>query len=84
MEYSQLQVYCVKILVYCRFPWFMHSNIFSPLPTIHMNHYMRYGGVKWSLSTGVDNGTFTCIEGSAPRHAWGLGGWVADLPLRCY
>ena len=24
------------------------------------------------------------IEGSAPRHAWGLGGWVANRPLRCY
>ena len=24
----------------------MHSNIFSPLPTKHMNHYMRYEGVK--------------------------------------
>ena len=46
MEYSQLQVYCVKILVYCRFPWLMHSNIFSPLPTIHMNYYVKYGGVK--------------------------------------
>ena len=39
---------------------------------------------KWSLSIRVDSGTFTCIEGSAPRHAWGLGGWVADGPLRCY
>ena len=33
---------------------------------------------------GVDSGTFTCIEGSAQRHAWGLGGWVADRPRRCY
>ena len=33
---------------------------------------------------GVDSGTFTCIEGSAQRHAWGLGGWVADRPPRCY
>ena len=33
---------------------------------------------------GVDNGTFTCIEGSAQRHAWGLEGWVADRPPRCY
>ena len=76
MEYSQLQVYCVKILVYCHFPWFIfkHSNIFSLLPTIHMNHYiMRYGG--------VNVGTFTCIEGSAPRHAWEIGGWVADRAL---
>ena len=24
------------------------------------------------------------IQGSASRHAWGLGGWVANLPLRCY
>lgn len=33
---------------------------------------------------GVDSGTFTCIEGSAQRHAWGLGGWVSYLPLKCY
>lgn len=33
---------------------------------------------------GVDSGTFTCIEGSAQRHAWRLGGWVADRPPRCY
>ena len=33
---------------------------------------------------GVDNSTFTCIEGSAQRPAWGLGGWVADCPPRCY
>ena len=41
---------------------------------------------KWSPSTGVqvDSGTFTCIEGSAPSHAWGMGGWVVDRPLRCY
>ena len=47
---------------------------------------MRYGGVKieWSLTIGVGSGTFTCIEESAPRHAWGLGGWVADRPMRCY
>ena len=38
-------------------------------------------GRKWSLSTGVDSGTFTCIEGSAPRHAWELGGWVTDCAL---
>ena len=39
-------------------------------------------GWKWSLSTGVDSGTFTCIEGkgSTPRRAWGLEGWVADRP----
>ena len=24
------------------------------------------------------------IQGSASRHSWGLGGWVANLPLRCY
>ena len=24
------------------------------------------------------------IEGCAPRHAWGLGRWVANLLLRCY
>ena len=24
------------------------------------------------------------IQGSVSRHAWGLGGWVANLPLRCY
>ena len=38
-------------------------------------------GWKWSLSTGVDCGKFTCIEGGAPRHAWELGGWVADRAL---
>ena len=39
-------------------------------------------GWKWSLSTAVDSGTFTCIEGkgSTPCRAWGLGGWVADRP----
>ena len=47
---------------------------------------MEYGGVKieWSLTTSVGSGTFTCIEGSAQRHTWGLGGRVADRPLRCY
>ena len=46
---------------------------------------MGYGGVKtkWSLTTGVFN-ALTCIEGSAQRLAWGLGGRVADHPLRCY
>ena len=44
---------------------------------------------KWSLSKGVDSSIFTCIEGSAPNHAWGggggrVGGWVADYPLRCF
>ena len=24
------------------------------------------------------------IQGSASRHAWGLGGWVSYLPLKCY
>ena len=24
------------------------------------------------------------IQGSSSRHSWGLGGWVANLPLRCY
>ena len=24
------------------------------------------------------------IQGSASRHAWGLEGWVSNLPLRCY
>lgn len=24
------------------------------------------------------------IQGSTSRHAWGLGGLVANLPLRCY
>ena len=24
------------------------------------------------------------IQGSASRHSWGLRGWVANLPLRCY
>ena len=24
------------------------------------------------------------IQGSASQHAWGLGGWVANLPLRWY
>ena len=28
------------------FPMVYAQYIFSPLPTIHMNHYMRYGGVK--------------------------------------
>ena len=39
-------------------------------------------GWKWSLSTAVDNGTFTCIEGkgSTQCRAWGLGGCVADRP----
>ena len=32
----------------------------------------------------VDNVTFIHIDGSVPRHAWGLGGWVADHLLRCY
>ena len=46
---------------------------------------MRYGGVKikWSRTTGVFNAS-TCIEGSAQRLALGLGGRVADRPLRCY
>ena len=42
MEYSQLQVYFLKILVYCRSPWFMDGKIFTPLPTIHMNHIYCY------------------------------------------
>ena len=62
---------------------FYNSNIVS-LITIHMNIYWEMEAWKWSLSIRVDSGTFTCIEGSAPRHAWGLGGWVADGPLRCY
>ena len=39
-------------------------------------------GWQWSLSTAVDSGTFTCIEGkgSTPCRTWGLGGWVADRP----
>ena len=37
----------------------------------------KYGGVKWSLSTGVDSGTFTYIEGSACVM---LGSWT----LKCY
>ena len=24
------------------------------------------------------------IQGSTSGHSWGLGGWVANLPLRCY
>ena len=24
------------------------------------------------------------IQGSTSRHAWGLGGWVSYLPLKCY
>ena len=44
-------------------------------------------GSKWSLSTGVDSGTFTCIEGRARRHTVGIGscwGWEggALMPLR--
>ena len=30
-------------------------------------------GGKWTLSTGVDSGILTCIEGSATRHGCGLG-----------
>ena len=50
------------------------------------SHYLQYGGVEMVAvhRLGVDNGTFTCIEGSAQRPAWGLGGWVADRPPRCY
>ena len=50
------------------------------------SHYQQYGGVEMVAvhRLGVDSGTFTCIEGSAKRHAWGLGGWVADRPPRCY
>ena len=52
------------------------------------SHYLQYGGVEMVAvhRLGVDSGTFTCIdhEGSAQRHAWGLGGWVADRPPRCY
>ena len=44
----------------------MDSNIFA-LPTVHMNIQWDLEGRKWSPSTGVDSGTFTCIEGSAPR-----------------
>ena len=36
--------------------------------------------IKCSLTTGADSSIFTCIDGSAQRHAWGLGGWA----LRCY
>ena len=55
-------------------------NIFS------YSHYLQYGGVEMVAvhRLGVDSGTFTCIEGSAQRHAWGLGGWIADRPPRCY
>lgn len=65
-----------------------YSNIYIlSLPTIHMKCTMRYGGMvvggKWSLSTGVDNDTFTCIKDRALYHAWGLGGWVNDCPLGC-
>ena len=48
------------------------------------NEIWRGGcGGKWSLFTGVDSDTFTCIKDREPYHAWGLGGWVNGRPLRC-
>ena len=47
-----------------------------------MNITMRYGRVKMSLSTEVDSGILTCIEGSAPRHGQGRGGWVVVVTER--
>ena len=66
-----------------------YSNIYIlSLPTIHMkcmyNEIWRGGCEgKWLLSIGVDSDTFTSIKDRAPYHAWGLGGWVNDRPLRC-
>ena len=54
----------------------MTSNIFS-LPTASSTHEyaVRYGGVKMVAFPAVwKSGTFICIEGSAPRQTWGLGG----------
>ena len=64
---------------------FVYCNTFS-LPTVHMNIQWDMQGSKWSLSTGVDSGTFTCIEGRARRHTVGIGscgGWEggALMPL---
>ena len=63
-----------------------NSNIHSILTTYntHMDIQWDMERWKWSLSKGVNSSIFPCIEGSAPHHAWGVGGWVADYPLRCF
>ena len=53
----------------------MTSNILS-LPTASSTHEytVRYGGVKMVAYPEVWTAVYSCIEGSAPRQAWGLGG----------
>ena len=50
---------------------------------------MRYGGVvvggngRCPQVWIVIHSHVHCIKDRAPYHAWGLGGWVNDCPLRC-